>query len=107
LLWNPSRSGGPGNYDNTKLGANPDDVLVVFGLGNDATCVGAGLGRTQLAASPVFGKIQNTYEYGRYLLVFNLGPAAATKSKATLQCVLNTHGDFTDEMISEFFGQKN
>jgi len=66
LRWNPSRSGGAGGYDNTKLGAGPDDVILIFGLGNDASAVGASKGRVQLSAAPVFGKNLPSH-YGRYL----------------------------------------
>jgi len=105
LRWNPSRSGGTGNYDNTKLGADPDDVLLIFGLGNDASIIGAGRGRAQMPAAPVFGKGLR-YEYGRYLLVYNLGPLGREFETAQLQTVLNTHGDFIDEMLAEHGGQK-
>jgi prepilin-type N-terminal cleavage/methylation domain-containing protein len=107
LRWEPDRSGGTGGYDNIKLGAAPDDVLLLFGLGNDASIVGADGGPTQLASAPVYGKIRNAkYDYGRYLLVYNVGPLGSEFSEAKLQVVLNSHGDFVDEMISEHLGQK-
>ncbi len=106
LQWNPDRSGGGGMYDNTKIGAGPDDVILVFGLGNDASVVGATRGRTQIASAPVFGKNLKG-DYGRYLLLYNVGPLGAEFDKAKLQIVMNTHGDFIDEMITEFSGQKN
>ena len=105
LQWNPSRSGGAGNYDNTKLGADKGDVLLIFGLGNDASIIGAGRGRTQIPSAPVFGKGRR-YEYGRYLLVYNVGPLGLEFETARLQTVLNTHGDFIDEMLAEHGGQK-
>jgi prepilin-type N-terminal cleavage/methylation domain-containing protein len=105
LQWNPSRSGGTGNYDNTKLGAGPDDIILLFGLGNDASIVGAAAGRTNMPSAPVFGKNIKS-AYGRYLLAYNVGTATNPRSKAVLQQVLNTHGDFIDEMISEHSGQK-
>ncbi len=107
LQWNANVSGGgTGGYDNTKIGANPDDVVLVFGMGNDASNVGPG-GEVQLASAPVFGGNRQTYEYGRYLLLFNVGPPTATFPTARLQAVMNTQGDFVDEMILEYFGQKN
>lgn len=107
LQWEPNRSGGTGGYDNIKLGAGPNDVLLIFGLGGDASIVGADGGPTQLASAPVYGKIRNgKYDYGRYLLAYNIGPAGAEFGTAKLQVVLNTHGDFVDEMITEHLGQK-
>lgn len=107
LQWNPDRSAGGGNYDNTKLGAGTDDVLFVFGLGNDCTMVGSSEGRTQLSSAPVFGKNSKRYEYGRYLLIFNVGPDGNEFGKAKFQLPMNTHGDFVDEMIAEHAGQKS
>lgn len=106
IVWNANRSGGTGGYDNTKIGAGPNDVVIVFGLGNDATCVGSTNGRVQLASAPVYGKRQNPWEYGRYLLCYNVGPVGSEFSKARLQVVMNPHGDFVDEMIAEHGLQK-
>ena len=87
--------------------ATGHDVILIFGLGNDASMVGANAGPTQLASAPVYGKIRNgKYDYGRYLLAYNVGPAGAEFGTAKLQVVLNTHGDFVDEMITEHLGQK-
>jgi hypothetical protein len=107
LQWNPSRSGGGGAYDNTKLGAGTDDVLFVFGLGNDATIVGSAEGRAQMPSAPVYGKYGNKYDYSRYLLAYNVGPLGNEFGKARLQLPMNSHGDFVDEMISEHAGQKS
>lgn len=107
LVWNANRnvSGTPGGYDNTKIGAGPDDVVLVFGLGGDATNVGSSAGRAQIPNAPVYGKVR-PFEYGRYLLAVNVGPVATPFARARLQVVMNTHGDFSDEMISEHSGQK-
>ena len=108
LVWNSNRSGGTGGYDNVKLGADPNDIIIIFGLGNDASMVGANRGGTNLASAPTFGKIRNgKYDYGRYLVAYNVGPLGSEFSKAKLQVVLNTHGDFVDEMIAEHLGQKS
>ncbi len=106
LVWDANRSGGTGGYDNTKLGAGPNDVLVVFGLGNDATCVG-GDKRAGFPSAPVFGQVGPRHEYGRFIVAYNLGPAAATRSKAVLQGVMNTHGEFLDEALSNYTGSYN
>ncbi|MHC4410225.1 MAG: type II secretion system protein [Planctomycetota bacterium] len=105
MQWNGDRSGGGGFYDNTKIGAGKDDVLLVFGLGSDASCVGAAGGRVQMSAAPVFGKVM-PHRYARYLVLYNVGPVGAEFPKARLQVVMNTHGDFIDEMIAEHSGQK-
>jgi prepilin-type N-terminal cleavage/methylation domain-containing protein len=109
LVWDANRNPGttPGGYDNTKIGAEPDDVILVFGLGNDASCVGAGAGRAQLSSAPVYGKRFNKWEYSRYYLMVNVGPLGAEFDKAMLQIMMNSHGDFIDEMITEYLGQKN
>ena len=106
MVWNPNRSGGAGMYDNTKIGAAADDIVICFGLGNDASCVGSANGRLQLTSAPVYGKRANNWEYGRYLLCYNVGPVASTFKKAKLQIVMNPHGDFVDEMIAEHGLQK-
>ena len=106
VRWNGDRSDGGGWYDNIKLKAAPLDVLILLGLGNDATIVGATGGRLQLTSAPIFNKGQKG-EYSCYILAYNVGSEANPLEKAKLQCVLNTHGDFVDEMISEFSGQKN
>jgi hypothetical protein len=107
LQWEPNRSGGTGGYDNIKLGAAATDVILIFGLGNDASIVGADGGPANLASAPVFGKIRNgKYDYGRYLLAYNVGPLGSEFGTAKLQVVLNSHGDFVDEMITEHLGQK-
>jgi prepilin-type N-terminal cleavage/methylation domain-containing protein len=107
IAWNADRnvSGTLGGYDNTKIGAAPTDVVLIFGLGNDATNVGSAAGRAQIPNAPVYGKAR-PFEYGRYLLAVNVGPTATPFTRARLQVVMNTHGDFTDEMISEHSGQK-
>lgn len=109
LVWQGDRSGGGGYYDNTKIGAagapNPD-VILVFGLGNDASCIGANNGRSQLSSAPVFGNRYEKHEYSRYYLMINVGPLGNEFSKAKFQVVMNSHGDFVDEMISEYLGQK-
>lgn len=108
LRWNPTRDSGStdGGYDNIKIGANPNDVILVFGLGNDATCVGASEGRVQITSAPVYGKVKPE-RYGRYLLLYNIGPEGDEFAKARLQVVMNSHGDFIDEMIAEHGGQKS
>jgi len=110
LQWNPTRDpgsgGGTGGYDNIKIGAGPADVIFIVGLGNDATCVGASRGRVQMSSAPVYGKVKPE-RYGRYLLLYNVGPLGAEFSKARLQIAMNTHGDFIDEMIAEHSGQKS
>lgn len=108
LVWNPNVSGGSGStggYDNRKIKAGPEDVIVVVGLGNDSSVVGP-LGEVQMVAAPNFGGNQRSYEYARYLLLLNVGPPSAPFPTARLQAVLNTHGDFTDEMVLEYIGQK-
>lgn len=105
LVWNPSRSGGTGGYDNTKIGAETTDVVLIFGLGNDATIVGSASGRVQIPSAPIFGKDDGS-TYARYLLAYNVGPDGANFERTVLQIVMNTHGDFTDEMLSEHLGQK-
>jgi len=107
LQWDPDRSTGGGMYDNIKLGAGKDDVLLIFGLGNDASIVGSQAGRAQMSSAPVYGKHFDKFEYGRYLLVVNVGPLDNEFERAAVQAVLNTHGDFVDEMITEYLGQKN
>lgn len=99
---------GAGNVDIIKLGAKADDVLVAFGLGNNATMYEAdrtAVGDVTLASAPSYQDVAKS-EYGRYILLYNLGSAADPYAKAKLQAVVDAKGDFLDEELAEYSGQK-
>jgi len=89
--------------NNQKLGAADDDILVAFGLGNNCSIVGAD--KAGLASAPTYGNVEKN-EYSRYIVLYNVGPSASPFSKAKLQAVLDTRGDFLDEELAEYSGQK-
>jgi prepilin-type N-terminal cleavage/methylation domain-containing protein len=100
-------SAGAGGINNTKLGAAADDVLIAFGLGNNASIFrpATGPSSVSLAQAPNYGNTAK-HEYNRFVLLYNIGPAAAPFGKAKLQAVVDTFGDFVDEELAEFSGQK-
>lgn len=89
--------------NNQKLGAADSDVLIALGLGNNASIVGNA--RVGLDGAPTYGNVEKN-EYSRYILLYNVGPAGSEFSTAKLQAVVDTRGDFLDEEIAEFSGQK-
>jgi prepilin-type N-terminal cleavage/methylation domain-containing protein len=104
-IWNS----GDGGYNNTKLGARDDDVLVGFGLGMNSSMVNrddlTSVGNVVLSEAPFYADVAKN-EYPRYILLYNVGGATQPRSKAKLLGVLDARGDFLDEEFAEFTGQK-
>jgi prepilin-type N-terminal cleavage/methylation domain-containing protein len=113
---------GRGGINLTKVGANAGDmvgqlddeytdpngstadVLVAVGLGNNASIYASGQS-VGLAQAPTYGDVAKN-EYSRYILLYNVGSVDNPKSVATLQAVIDSKGDFLDEELAEFSGQK-
>jgi len=101
MIWKPGTAG----INNIKVGAKAGDRLVVFGLGNTSTMVGAtnesaGVGNVTLSEAPYYGDVKKD-EYGRFMLLYNV-----SASPAKLQAVIDARGDFLDEEHAEATGQK-
>lgn len=105
----PDATSGNGLH-NRLVGAGPTDVLVAFGLGNNSSMIGTNdpsvASSVTLAQAP-FQVDQHRDEYGRFILLFNLGPVASPYSKARFQAVINSHGQVIDQKISEYIYQSN
>lgn len=99
---------GVGGINNLKVGAAATDVLIAFGLGNNSTITSVddtAVGDTHLAQAPVYPDVKKS-EYGRYVLLYNVGPSGLDFTKARLQAVVDAKGDFLDEELAEYSGQK-
>ena len=118
MVWAP----GDGGINLTKLGAsaagtetggtgdpNDDDVLIALGLGNNSSIISSDdastVGDITLASAPYYTDV-GPNEYGRYVLLYNLGSINSPRGEAKLQAVLDTRGDFLDEEYAEYTGQK-
>jgi len=117
MTWNP----GAGGINLTKLGAQAagsevggtgdaldDDVLIALALGNNCSMFGeddATTGDVTLSTAPYYGDVLPS-QYSRYVLLYNVGSVNSPRSKAKLQAVVDTRGDFLDEEFAEYTGQK-
>lgn len=113
-VWNPGTLGA----NNTKVGAQANDVLVVFGIGNNSSLVTDTSGGRVAPSAPFYGDVAKD-KYNRYLALVKVGttatvnpadPFAATEltasSKAQFIAVVDPKGDFLDEEYAEAVGQK-
>lgn len=141
-IWKPGTLGantakvGGKSYESPYYpGSYVTSVLVGFGLGNNASIIGAknetgNVGDVTIASAPTYGDVQR-HEYGRYVLLYNVGEAYINQAgngtessfetdannqikdlvshslkKAKLVAVVDTRGDFLDEELAEASGQK-
>jgi len=89
-------------------------VVVAVGIGNNSTLVDKTGDRTGgLSEAPTYSNLPKD-QYGRYIALFHLGSSTdATQAnvqylgEAKLLAVIDTKGDWLDEEIAEFTGQKN
>lgn len=98
MLW----EAGVGGEDNIKLGADANDQLIAFGIGNNCTLVGAD--RIGIDGAPTFADVAKN-EYSRFIVLYNVGPVGDEFDTARLQAVLCTHGDYLEEDMGEYSGQ--
>ena len=99
---------GAGGINNLKVGAAATDVLIAFGLGNNSTITtvdDTAVGDAHLSQAPIYPDVKKN-EYGRYVLLYNVGPSGSEFTKARLQGVVDSKGDFLDEELAEYSGQK-
>ncbi|MEY8247812.1 MAG: type II secretion system protein [Bermanella sp.] len=101
MIWDAGTDG----YDNTKVGAGADDVLIGLGIGQASSLVG--LSTSPFAKAPFYGDVGKD-KYNHYIALVNVGTAAAPllEGAAFVQAVVDPRGDFLDEEMAEFTGQK-
>ena len=116
----PFTGAGSGNSSRLRDIAGLDEevahVVVAVGIGNNSTLIDKTGDRTGgLSEAPTYSNLPKD-QYGRYIALFYLGssPAGTTAindveyiSEAKLLAVIDTKGDWLDEEIAEFTGQKN
>ncbi len=108
---------GTGGYNNKKLGAGADDVLVAMGIGQASDFIGNA--DSPFAKAPFYGQIGKD-KYAHYIALVNIGTDSNAdgvlnsadgdtlrgEGKAYVQAVIDARGDFLDEEMAEFSGQK-
>jgi prepilin-type N-terminal cleavage/methylation domain-containing protein len=100
MVW----KAGTGGYNNIKVGADSDDILIGFGVGEASDIVG-GAAEQPLSKAPFYGQVAKD-KWSHYIVLVNVGSATDPENKAFVQAVLDARGDFLDEEIAEFQGQK-
>ena len=97
--WRGSVDADANGYNNIKVGAGADDVLIALGIGQDTDFIGIGE-NARMSKAPFYGQVPRD-KYAHYIGLFNL-----SNSTIRLQAVVDARGDFLDEEIAEFQGQK-
>ena len=97
-------------YNNVKIGAGAHDRILAFGIGGDSDLVGPD---AVFGKAPFYGQVGKD-KYAHYIGLFNTGTygtavplAIPTSSSTNIQAVVDARGDFLDEEIAEFSGQKS
>ena len=94
------------NYNNVKVGAKPDAVLVMLGIGPESSLVDnysnsdGAVGDARLASAPYYGDVGKN-EYAHYIMLVDV-----TESPAQFVAVVDPRGDFLAEEFAESTGQK-
>jgi prepilin-type N-terminal cleavage/methylation domain-containing protein len=99
MVWNAGTDG----YNNKKLGAAFDDQLIGLGVGAASDLVGNA--NSPFAKAPFYGQVGKD-KYSHYIALINIGSVASPAGTAYVQAVVDARGDFLDEEIAEFQGQK-
>lgn len=118
MLWNNG-----GGYNNTKVGGQAGSVLVGMGLGQASDLVGSGVDAA-FAKAPFYGQLGKD-KYSHYIALVEVGidsdvdgdsnpatPAGFTQVNwlddggVSVVAVVDARGDFLDEEMAEFTGQK-
>ncbi len=101
-VWTPGTDG----YNNVKVGAKKDAVLVALGVGNRSDIVNANgdttgsIGDARFASAPFCGDVKKN-EYNHYILLVDV-----TQNPARFVAAVDSKGDFLDEEYAETAGQK-
>jgi prepilin-type N-terminal cleavage/methylation domain-containing protein len=94
-IWNA----GTGGYNNVKVGADKDAVLIGLGIGNASTLVG-GSSNAALAHAPYYAGVDKA-DYSHYVALVDV-----SQSPAKLIAIVDARGDFLDEEFAESTDQK-
>lgn len=105
MIWNAGTEG----YNNVKVTADANAVLVGVGYGNASDIVSptgngssqeAAVGAIRLASAPYYGDVAKN-EYQHYIALYDV-----SQDPAVLAAVVDARGDFLDEEFAEATGQK-
>jgi prepilin-type N-terminal cleavage/methylation domain-containing protein len=106
-IWGGQNPAAPTpNYDNVKVGANANAVLVAFGVGPDSSIVNSnsdvsgGVGNARLANAPIYGDVLKN-QYQHYIMLVDV-----SQNPARYVATVDSRGDFLDEEYAEASGQK-
>jgi prepilin-type N-terminal cleavage/methylation domain-containing protein len=99
MVWKAGTDG----YNNKKLGAAEFDQLIGLGVGASSDLVGNA--NSPFAKAPFYGQVGKD-KYSHYIALINIGPVGFEFDVAFVQAVVDARGDFLDEEIAEFQGQK-
>jgi len=106
-VWSDQDPSAPDDlYNNQKVGARPDAVLVMLGVGNKSDIVSAdddglgAVGNARFASAPFYGDVAKN-EYNHYILLVDVN-----QNPARIITVVDPRGDFLDEEFAETTGQK-
>jgi len=106
-VWSDQDPSAPTDlYNNQKVGARPDAVLVMLGVGNKSDIVSAdddglgAVGNARFASAPFYGDVAKN-EYNHYILLVDVN-----QNPARIITVVDPRGDFLDEEFAETTGQK-
>ncbi|MBC8412806.1 MAG: prepilin-type N-terminal cleavage/methylation domain-containing protein [Nitrospira sp.] len=94
MVWNAGTDG----YNNKKVGAAVNDVLVGVGIGQASDLVGKA--NSPFSKAPFYGQVGKD-KYAHYVALINITQGGI------VQAILDARGDFLDEEIAEFRGQKS
>ena len=114
MVWDGSATG----YNNKKLGADANDVLIGVGIGQASEFIGGP--DSPFAKAPFYGQVGKD-KYAHYIALINIGrdsngdgdleaadgDTILDEGDAFVQAVIDARGDFLDEEIAEFSGQKS
>jgi len=115
MIWNRGADG----YNNKKVGADANAVLIGLGIGQSSDFIGGP--KSPYAKAPFYGQIGKD-KYAHYIALINVGTdgdadgrlatappvdAPLSDGNAYIQAIIDARGDFLDEEVSEFSGQKS
>ena len=116
MVWNRGTLG----YNNVKVGGGATDILIGLGVGSASDLVGNGV-RSPFAKAPFYGQIgKDKYAHYIALVAIPTDAAAAVATDITIDdtiaseagsayiaAIVDARGDFLDEEVAEFTGQKS
>ena len=88
------------SYNNAKIGAAPDAVLVAFGLSSNCSLVGKDAKFGFSSGMPYYSNVEKN-EYNNYVMLVDVN-----QRPAKLVAVIDSKGDFRAEEFAEYLDQK-